>query len=107
MSQVVREGQPGKSSASSQLSFYLDGAHTRESMSACGVWFADTLLAERKAETASTSNASANAHRMQPSELPCLRNVQRLGWPHCLLACLLSVRRSPCASCLPCGGYFG
>ena len=43
--QVVREtvetgGRP------SQLAFYLDGAHTQESMAACGEWFAAAVLAE-------------------------------------------------------------
>ena len=43
--QVVREtvetgGKP------SQLAFYLDGAHTQESMAACGEWFAAAVLAE-------------------------------------------------------------
>lgn len=57
---MIHEKQPGKGGTTLQLSFYLDGAHTRESMSACGDWFADTLAGERKAEAASVS-ASASA----------------------------------------------
>ncbi len=34
--------------APSRLSFYLDGAHTEESMATCGTWFADAVVAARE-----------------------------------------------------------
>ena len=43
--QVIQEGG-SRSDGLPHLAFYLDGAHTQESMSACGHWFADSLLAE-------------------------------------------------------------
>ena len=43
--QVVSETVETGSSPS-QLAFYLDGAHTQESMAACGEWFAAAILAE-------------------------------------------------------------
>ena len=43
--QVINEGG-SRDDGLAQLAFYLDGAHTKESMAACGHWFADSLLAE-------------------------------------------------------------
>ena len=44
--QVIQEGGD-RPDGLPHLAFYLDGAHTQESMSACGHWFADSLLAEQ------------------------------------------------------------
>jgi folylpolyglutamate synthase len=38
---LVGEGKSGGSSSSSRLTFYLDGAHTPESMASCAQWFAE------------------------------------------------------------------
>ena len=47
--QVVQEGGT-RADGLAHLAFYLDGAHTQESMAACGHWFADAMLAEQTLE---------------------------------------------------------
>ena len=36
-----------------RLTFYLDGAHTEESMATCGTWFADTVAASGAPDSSS------------------------------------------------------
>lgn len=43
-----------------RLTFYLDGAHTEESMATCATWFADTVSgAEQAGQGASAPDGSA------------------------------------------------
>ncbi len=42
-----------------RLTFYLDGAHTEESMATCGTWFADTVAASGSSEGVSSDNTRA------------------------------------------------
>ncbi len=63
-SQVIQEGGL-RSDGLPQLAFYLDGAHTQESMSACGHWFADSLLAEQ-----APTGESMSPVRVHPQQRP-------------------------------------
>lgn len=65
--QVIQEGgtQPN---GLAELAFYLDGAHTQESMSACAHWFADSLTAEQASiAEASPTSPDPKQHSSEPS----------------------------------------
>lgn len=51
---------PAPSARLPRLSFFLDGAHTAESMATCAHWFADATAAEEEA-TAAGAGASSGA----------------------------------------------
>ncbi|BDA42444.1 Folylpolyglutamate synthase [Coccomyxa sp. Obi] len=54
----------GSSKAPSRLSFYLDGAHTEESMATCATWFADAVSTPGQGQAAATNGAPFETQRV-------------------------------------------
>ena len=62
-----------------RLTFYLDGAHTEESMATCGTWFADTVAAAGTREGLHADSSSGQGHT--PTE------TQRVLLFNCMQVC--------------------
>lgn len=78
-------GAVGSSKAPSRLSFYLDGAHTEESMATCATWFADAVGTPGQGQAAATNGAPFETQRVL------LFNCMQVCWGILLFdTCVLS-----------------
>lgn len=74
-----------------RLTFYLDGAHTEESMATCGTWFADTVAAsDSPAEQASATAPFPSSTTTETQRVLLFNCMQVCAWcwcSHMLLTC--------------------
>lgn len=68
----------GRSPQFSKLKFYLDGAHSPESMEACARWFCDTVKAESVTSYVVESDNGGNAAVLPLHSSSCLSCFRRV-----------------------------
>ena len=66
-----------------RLTFYLDGAHTEESMATCGTWFADTTVTAGSAAGQSSDSASVKGNADTETQRILLFNCMQVWHPAC------------------------
>lgn len=60
----LSNGAVGAAKSPSRLSFYLDGAHTEESMATCATWFADAVGTPGQGPAAGSNGAAVETQRV-------------------------------------------
>ena len=63
-----------------RLTFYLDGAHTEESMATCGTWFADTVATPNTATGQPSASASVPSCTTTETQRVLLFNCMQVRW---------------------------
>ena len=70
-----------------RLTFYLDGAHTEESMATCATWFADTVQPLESQASQSTQSAHSNISSLETQRVLLFNCMQ----VRCHLSCCLAL----------------
>ncbi|EIE20887.1 putative folylpolyglutamate synthetase [Coccomyxa subellipsoidea C-169] len=77
----LSNGAVGAAKSPSRLSFYLDGAHTEESMATCATWFADAVGTPGQGPAAGSNGAAVETQRVLLFNCLQEREPQRLLRP--------------------------
>lgn len=78
---AANETSASPAQPASRLSFFIDGAHTPESMASCGQWFAEAATSADQAPPQPQSNGHAPAQDTGGSHAP---ELQRILLFHCM-----------------------